>query len=276
MMKSDVLVVIGVGGIGMAIARREAAGKIVLLADIDQKKLDQEALGLRATGYEVETIQTDVSSIDSVNKLVEKAVSLGNVLQVVNTAGLSPNMAPINKLIEVDLLGTAYVLEAFGKVIARNGSGIHISSMAGHMIPDLGLEANKALATLPVEELSGLPMLQPENIPSTSYAYCLSKRANQLRVQAESLSWAKRGARVNSISPGIILTALAQHEFDSPVGDTYRKMIELSAAKRVGTVDEVANLAHYLLNQESGYSTGSDMLMDGGVIAAIKLGLITF
>lgn len=273
-MKSNVLVVIGVGGIGMAIAKREGPGKIVLLADINESNLVKAARDLIDTGYVVETQQTDVSSLVSVEALVSKATSLGNVLQVVNTAGLSPNMASVEKLLEVDLLGAVYVLEAFGKVIADGGSGIHISSMAGHMIPALGAENDMVLATTPANELLKLALLHPENVPNTTFAYCLSKRANHLRIQAESLKWAERGGRINSISPGIILTALAKHELDSPIGDGYRAMITASASKRVGTVDEVATLAHYLLGPDSSFVTGSDFLMDGGVIAAMKMGKI--
>lgn len=274
-MKSNVLVVIGVGGIGMAIARREGAGKIVLLADINENILSKAAQELQDTGYTVETQQTDVSSHASVETLAAKAAAIGNVLQVVNTAGLSPNMASVEKLLQVDLVGAVYVLEAFGKVIAEGGAGIHISSMAGHMIPALGAETDKALMETPADELMSLPVLQPANVPNTTYAYCLSKRANHLRIQAECLKWAERGGRVNSISPGIILTALAKHELDSPIGDGYRAMINQSASKRVGTVDEVATLAHYLLGPESGFTTGSDLLMDGGVIAAMKTGKIS-
>jgi len=273
-MKSDILVVIGVGGIGMAIARREGAGKIILLADINEKNLERAARELAETGYIVETQQTDVASQASVVALAARAAALGNVLQVVNTAGLSPNMASVEKLLQVDLVGAVYVLEAFGQVIARGGAGIHISSMAGHMIPALGAEIDKALMVTPANELMNLPVLQSANVPNTIYAYCLSKRANHMRIQAECLKWAERGARVNSISPGIIMTALAKHELDSPIGDCYRTMINQSASKRVGTVDEVATLAHYLLGPDSGFITGSDFLADGGVIAAMKMGRI--
>lgn len=273
-MQLNVLVIIGVGGIGMAIARREGAGKVILLADINEKNLEQAKQELADTGHVVETQLTDVSLQESVAQLAAKAAALGNVLQVVNTAGLSPNMASVEKLLEVDLVGAVYVLEAFGNVIAQGGSGIHISSMAGHMIPALGADTDMALATAPANELLKLEVLQPANVPNTTYAYCLSKRANHLRIQAESLKWGERGARVNSISPGIILTALAKHELDSPIGDGYRAMIRHSAAKRVGTVDEVATLAHYLLGPDSGFVTGSDFLIDGGVIAAMKMGKI--
>lgn len=275
-MKPNVLVVIGVGGIGMAIAKREGAGKTILLSDINETILAKAAQELIDIGYVVETQQVDVSSFSSVEALALKAVSLGNVLQLVNTAGLSPNMASVEKLLEVDLVGAVYVLEAFGKIIAQGGAGIHISSMAGHMIPALGAETDKALMETPADQLMSLPLLQPSNVPNTTFAYCLSKRANHLRIQAESLKWAERGGRVNSISPGIILTALAKHELDSPIGDGYRAMINNSAAKRVGTVDEVATLAHYLLGPDSGFVTGSDFLMDGGVIAAMKTGKISF
>lgn len=274
-MRSNVLVVIGTGGIGMAIARREGAGKIVLLADINESNLVKAAQDLADTGYVVETQQTDVALQSSVEALAAKAAALGNVLQVVNTAGLSPNMASVEKLLQVDLVGAVYVLEAFGKVIAEGGAGIHISSMAGHMIPALGAETDKALMVTPANELMSLPVLQHANVPNTTYAYCLSKRANHLRIQAECLNWGERGARVNSISPGIILTALAKHELDSPIGDGYRAMINNSASKRVGTADEVATLAHYLLGPDAGFTTGSDFLMDGGVIAAMKMGKIT-
>lgn len=275
-MTSNVLVVIGVGGIGMAIAKREGAGKVVLLADINAHILSFAAQELKDTGYIVETQVTDVSSHHSVEALAIKAASLGKVLQVVNTAGISPNMASVEKLLEVDLVGAVHVLEAFGKVIAEGGAGIHISSMAGHMIPALGAEADKALMLTPASELMGLPLLQPANVPSPTYAYCLSKRANHLRIQAECLRWAERGGRINSISPGIILTALAKHELDSPIGDGYRAMINNSAVKRVGTADEVSTLAHFLLGPDSAFITGSDFLMDGGVIAAMKMGRISF
>ena len=273
-MKSNVLVVIGVGGIGMAIAKREGAGKIVLLADINESNLAKAAQDLMDTGYKVETQQTDVALQSSAEALAAKAAALGNVLQVVNTAGLSPNMASVEKLLQVDLVGAVYVLEAFGKVIAEGGAGVHISSMAGYMMPTLGAETDKALMVTPANELMNLSVLQPANVPNTTYAYCISKRANHLRIQAECLKWGERGGRVNSISPGIILTALAKHELDSPIGDGYRAMISQSASKRVGTVDEVATLAHYLLGPDAAFTTGSDFLMDGGVIAAMKMGKI--
>jgi NAD(P)-dependent dehydrogenase (short-subunit alcohol dehydrogenase family) len=271
-MNTNVLVIIGVGGIGLAIARRQGAGKTVLLADINESALTKAASELATTGYTVSTQLVDVSSPESVRSLADAAAARGNVMQVVHTAGLSPNMAPPDKILAVDLLGTALVLNEFGRVVAPGGAGIVISSMAGHMPPPLGQELDEALARTPVDELLNLPALQPDAVPNSGFAYALAKRGNHLRVQSESLRWGDRGARINSISPGIILTPLAQHEMDSPVGDVYRTMIKASVAKRVGTSDEVAAAAAYLLGPEAGFITGSDLLIDGGVIAALRAG----
>lgn len=273
-MNTKVIVVVGVGGIGMAIARREGAGKIIVLADINEKALEESSKSLDSTGYIVKTKQVDVSSQFSVQSLVKFADELGDITQVVNTAGLSPNMASADKILAVDLLGTALILEEFGKVISQGGSGIIISSMAGHMYPPLEKEFEEALIHTPANDLMKLSFLESSKITDSGYAYGVSKRANHLRVQAESIKWGERGGRINSISPGIIMTPLAQHELNSEIGHLYQKMIEGSVSKRVGTADEVANLAHYLLNEESSFMTGSDILIDGGVISAMRLGKI--
>jgi NAD(P)-dependent dehydrogenase (short-subunit alcohol dehydrogenase family) len=271
-MRQNVSVVIGVGGIGQAIARRQGSGKSLLLADLDERTLEAAAQGLQATGYTVTTQRVDVSSRESVRALARAAAALGDVVEVVHTAGLSPNMAPPDKILAVDLLGVALVLEEFGQVVAAGGAGLVISSMAGYMPPPLPPEVDEALARTPADELLKLPFLQPEAVPDSGAAYALSKRANHLRVQAESLRWAERGARVNAISPGIIATPMAQTEMASPSGAGYRAMIEASAAKRVGTPDEVAAAAAYLLGPDASFVTGSDLLIDGGVIAALRAG----
>jgi NAD(P)-dependent dehydrogenase (short-subunit alcohol dehydrogenase family) len=269
---ADVLVVIGVGGIGQAIARRQGAGKVVLLADFNEATLGAAAQALESTGYRVTTQPVDVSGRESVRALADAAAALGTVTQVVTTAGLSPNMAPPDRVLAVDLYGVALVLEEFGRVIGPGGAGLVISSMAGHMPPPLPLEMDQALAHTPADELLALPFLQPAAVTDSGAAYALSKRANHLRVQAAAMTWGERGARINAISPGIILTPLAQHELDSPVGPIYRTMIESSAARRMGTPDEVAAAAAYLLGPDAGFVTGSDLLIDGGVIAALRAG----
>lgn len=271
-MSKDIVVIIGAGGIGTAIARRQGIGKTLLLADFNTKTLDAAASELRGASYQVETQTVDVSSRASVRQLAQAAAALGRVTQVVNTAGLSPNMAPVDRLLAVDLYGSAVVFEEFEPVIAAGGSGLLISSMAGHMMPALPPEQDHALAYTPADELLALPFLQPAVVPNTLVAYMLSKRANALRVQAAAMSWGERGARVNAISPGIIVTPLARHELESEIGGVYRAMVEASPSKRMAPPDEIAIAAAFLLGPDAGFITGSDLLIDGGVIAAMRAG----
>ena len=269
-MAHDVILVIGSGGIGLAIARRQGFGKTVLLADFNESVLDAAATAMRETGYTVETQMVDVTSRASVRALADKAASLGAVMQVINTAGLSPNMAPPAKVIEVDLYGSALVFEEFGKLVAPGGAGLIISSMAGHMMRQLPEDQEHALAFAPADELLDLPFLK--DVPNSLVGYMIAKRANHLRVQAAAMTWGERGARVNSISPGIVVTPLAQHELNSPIGDGYRAMIAASPTKRMAPPEEIAAAAAYLLGPDAGFVTGSDLLIDGGVIAAMRAG----
>ena len=272
-METQVVVIIGAGGIGIAIARRQGFGKHILLADFNEELLAKAARDLEVASYKVSTQKVDVSSRESVRSLVEAASRLGSIVQVVNTAGVSPNMAPPERVLAVDLYGSAVVFEEFRRVIAPGGAGLIISSMAGHMAAPLSKEDDHALAFTPADELLALPVLSGEAIPNSMVAYIVSKQANHVRVQAESIKWGERGARVNSISPGIIATPLAQHELNSPIGDVYRGMIAASPSKRMASPDEVAAAA-YLLGPDAGFITGSDLLMDGGVIAAMHAGLL--
>ena len=271
-MKKDVVVVIGAGGIGLAIARRQGIGKIVLLADFNETTLSAAAAALQEAGYTVATHPVDVSSRASVRSLVDAAAALGNVVNVVNAAGLSPNMAPVDRLLAVDLYGSAVVFEEFERVIAAGGAALVISSMAGYMAPPMKPEHEYALAFTPADELLALPFLQPDAVPDSMIGYIVAKRANSLRVQAAAIRWGERGARVNSISPGIVATPLAQHELNSSIGDAYRAMIAASPARRMAPPEEIAIAASYLLGQDAGFVTGSDLLIDGGVIAAIRAG----
>lgn len=269
---ADVVVVIGAGSIGQAIARRVSAGKKLLLADLRPENADAAAKVLADAGFDVTTATIDVSSRASVEALVRTATALGDIVGLIHAAGLSPSQAPPEMILRVDLYGTALVLEAFGQVMANGGSGVVISSQSGHRLGPLPIEQNEALAITPVEDLLGLPFLQPDQVTDPLRAYQLSKRGNVLRVMAEAVRWGRRGARVNSISPGIIITPLANDELRGPRGEGYRRMIEASVAKRAGTPDEVGNVGALLMGPEGAFITGSDILMDGGVTASYWYG----
>jgi NAD(P)-dependent dehydrogenase (short-subunit alcohol dehydrogenase family) len=267
-----VIVVIGPGQIGQAIARRVSSGKHVLLADMRLDNANAAAEVLANTGYDVSVATVDASSRDAVHALVDLATGLGNVTGLIHAAGVSPTQASPETILKVDLYGTALVLEEFGKIIARGGAGVVIASQSGHRLPALTVEQNKALAMTPVEELLGLDFLQSGEIKDSLHAYQIAKRGNSLRVMAEAVRWGKRGARLNTISPGIIITPLARDELTGPRGAGYRRMIEASAAGRAGTPDEVATVGALLLGPDGGFITGSDFLMDGGVTAAYWYG----
>src|SRR4029453_3780341 len=269
---SDVIVVIGPGSIGQAIARRVSAGKHVLLADLRQENADAAAEVLSNAGFELSTATVDVSSRESVHALAQTATALGDVTGLIHAAGVSPSQASPATILSVDLYGTALVLEEFGNVITSGGSAVVIASQSGHRLGALTAKQNEALALPPADELLSLPFLQPDQLKDSLHAYQLSKRGNSLRVMAEALRWGKRGARVNTISPGIIMTPLAKDELRGPRGEGYRRMIEISAAGRVGTPDEVGTVAALLMGPDGGFITGSDFLMDGGVTAAYWYG----
>ena len=264
-----VTVVIGAGAIGIACARRVSSGRHIVLADLKARTAHEKAELLRDAGFNVTDTTVDVADKNSVILLAELASSLGTVDRVIHAAGVSPSQAPPQTILNVDLYGTALVLEVFGNIIDEGGSGIVIASQSGHRMPALTTEQDKLLAITPTNELLALDMLG--GISDPLLAYQMSKRANVLRVKAESVKWGHRGARVNAISPGIIITPLARDELHGPRGDGYRKMIESSNAKRAGTADEVAALAELIMGEAGAFISGSDFLIDGGTTAAYFL-----
>lgn len=268
----EVHVVIGPGSIGLAIARRVAVGKHIVLADLHAHNAATAAKTLAEAGFDVSTAVVDIASRSSVQSLVATAAARGPVTGVVHAAGVSPTQASPATILQVDLYGTAVVLEEFGEVIAQGGSAVVIASQSGHRLRALSAEQNRALALTPADELLALQFLQPDQVTDSLHAYQLSKRGNTLRVMAEAVRWGKRGARVNAISPGIIFTPLAKDEFSGPRGAGYRRMIDVSPAGRAGTPDEVANVAALLMGTDGAFITGSDFLMDGGVTAAYWFG----
>ncbi|MDX8532776.1 SDR family oxidoreductase [Mesorhizobium sp. VK25A] len=269
---TEVVVVIGAGSIGQAIARRVSSGKHVLLADLRRENAEAAAKLLADAGFDVSTAAVDVSKRESVHALVETATKLGEVVHLIHAAGVSPSQASPQTILHVDLYGTALVLEEFGNVIAKGGSGVVIASQSGHRLGALTDEQNKALATTVPEELLTLPWLQPDKVTDPLNAYQISKRGNSLRVMSEAVRWGKRGARINTISPGIVITPLARDELTGPRGEGYRRMIELSPVGRAATPDEVGNVGALLMGAEGAFITGSDFLVDGGVTASYWYG----
>lgn len=269
---SDVIVVIGAGQIGQAIARQVSAGKHVVLADLRKSNAEEAAEVLANAGFDVSTTTVDVSSRESVHALVQTATALGDVTGVIHAAGVSPSQATPEVILAVDLYGTALVLEEFGNIIAPGGSCVVIASQSGHRLGALTAQQDAALATTPADELRALPLLQPDQVADSLNAYQLAKRGNSLRVMAEAVRWGKRGARVNTISPGIIITPLARDELTGPRGEGYRQMIELCPAGRAGTPDEVGTVGALLMSPDGAFITGSDFLMDGGVTASYFFG----
>ena len=268
----EVVVVIGAGSIGQAIARRVSTGKHVVLADLRIENADAAAEIFRDAGFDVTTATVDVSNSDSVHALAETAAKLGDVTGMIHAAGVSPSQASPAAILSVDLYGTAIVLEEFGNVIAPGGSAVVIASQSGHRLGALSVEQDAALATTPVDELLALPMLQPDQVADSLHAYQLAKRGNSLRVKAEAVRWGKRGARVNTISPGIVMTPLARDELTGSRGAGYRRMIELCPAGRAGTPDEIGTLGAFLMGPDGAFITGSDFLIDGGVTASYFYG----
>jgi NAD(P)-dependent dehydrogenase (short-subunit alcohol dehydrogenase family) len=273
-MTEQVVVVIGVGGMGEAIARRQGPGRKLLVADFNEETLESLASSLKSDGYDVSAHHVDVGSPESVHALAQAAVSAGAVTQLVHTAGLSPTQASAEAILRVDLFGVAAVLEAFGEVIAPDGAGVVIASMAGHMMGDLSPDQQKDLATASLDRLLALPYLQPDHVSEPGHAYAVAKYANRLRVMAESVRWGKRGARLNSISPGVIATPMGREELGGDSGQVMRAMVDASGTARLGTPFDIANAVAFLLGPESTFITGTDVLVDGGVVAAIRAGAL--
>ena len=269
-MGHDVLVVIGAGGIGQAIARRQGSGKVVVLADANAGTLESAARALREEGHCVAAHHVDVAWRQSVADLAQTAAGLGPVTQIVHTAGLSPAQASAAAILRVDLAGAAFMLEEFGQVVAHGGAGIVISSMAGYLAAPLDAEQESALAQTPADHLLLLPFVNPEIVTDPTVAYGLAKRANQLRIQRASLTWGEHGARVNSISPGIVSTPMGRRELESASGRFVRTMTDTSVIQRLGTPDDVASAAAFLLGPDASFISGIDLLIDGGAVAAVR------
>lgn len=268
----EVMILTGAGQIGMAIARRMGYGKKIVIGDKQLKNAEAIAKVMNEAGFDATPIEMDLSSRESIRSMIAEAQSYGEISMLINAAGVSPSQASVETILKVDLYGTAVLLEEVGKVIKEGGAGVTISSQSGHRMPALAPEVNELLALTPTEELLKLEALQPEKMKDTLHAYQMAKRCNVKRVMAEAVKWGQRGARLNSISPGIIVTPLALDEFNGPRGNFYKNMFAQCPAHRPGTADEVANVAELLMSDKGAFITGADFLIDGGATASYFYG----
>ena len=266
-----VIALLGAGSMGTAIVRRIAAGKKILLGDISEKNLEKVSRDFRYGGYDVETMTVNALEKESVHAFAQKAASLGSVMYFIDTAGASPNQAKPEHIVVLDMIGTGYAVDAFGEVMAPGGAGLIISSQTGYMYP-IPYETEQQILNTPTEELMELPFIRDVALQNSGRAYMIAKRVNHLQaMKAAATTWKARRARINTISPGVIVTPLAYDEF-AAAGEGYQRMIDASAAERTGTSDEIAEAGAFLLGEHAGFITGTDLLIDGGTIAAIRTG----
>lgn len=273
-MKQDVMILTGAGQIGMAIARRMGYGKKIVVGDKKMENAEDIARIMNNAGFDAIPVEMDLSSRASILRLIDEARKYGEISMLVNAAGVSPSQASMETILKVDLYGTAVLLEEVGKVIKEGGVGVTISSQSGYRMPALTADEDEQLACTPTEELLSLGILQPQNIRDTLHAYQMAKRCNVKRVMAEAVKWGERDARINSISPGIVVTPLALDEFNGPRGDFYKNMFAKCPAGRPGTADEIANVAELLMSDRGAFITGADFLIDGGATASYFYGAL--
>lgn len=267
----QVIALLGAGSMGTAIVRKIAAGRMILLGDVSEAKLERVSRDFRYSGYAVETMVVNALEKESVEAFAEKAASLGDVMYFIDTAGASPNQATPERILSLDMVGTGYAVDAFGKVMAKGGAGLIISSQTGYMYP-IPYETEQEILNTPTEQLMELPFIKEVAMENSGIAYMIAKRINHLQVmRGAATTWKERRARINTISPGVIVTPLAYDEF-AAAGEGYQRMIDASAAERTGTSDEIAEAGAFLLGEHAGFITGTDLLIDGGVIAAIRSG----
>ena len=268
----DVILITGAGQIGLAIARRMGHGKKIVVSDKNINNAQTVTKIMAEAGFDAVAVEADISSRKATLNMIAAAQKYGEIAMLINAAGVSPSQASVETILKVELYGTAVLLEEVGKVIKAGGTGVTISSQSGHRMAALGAETDEQLAVTPAEELLQLEVLKPANIKDTLHAYQMAKRCNVKRVMAEAIKWGVKGARINSISPGIIVTPLALDEFNGPRGEFYKNMFAKCPAGRPGTADEVANVAELLLSQQGAFITGADFLIDGGATAAYFYG----
>lgn len=271
-MNKNVMLLVGAGQIGMAIARRTGYGKKIIIGDKNPENARMISEIMNNAGFDTLPVEMDLSSRQSIRNIIAEGQKYGDISVLINAAGVSPSQASVETILKVDLYGTAVLLEEVGKVICSGGVGVTISSQSGFRMPALTAEEDEQLAVTPSEKLLELDILQPENIKDSLHAYQLAKRCNEKRIMAQSVEWGRKGARLNAIAPGIIVTPLAIDEFNGIRGDFYKNMFAKCPAGRPGTADEVANVAELIMSEKGAFITGSTFLIDGGATASYYYG----
>ncbi|BBH69320.1 short-chain dehydrogenase/reductas [Actinoplanes sp. OR16] len=267
-MTAETVVITGAGGMGSAVARRIGSGRRIVLADAAPEHLDRAVAALEAEGHDVSGRVVDVGDQESVLALAAYAAAEGRLAAVVHTAGVSAATASIPQILRVDLAGTAYLIDAFAAVAVPGTAVVCVASMAGHYAR-LSAAEERALASEPASALLTLDVVRSAG-PDAVSAYILAKRANQVRASAAALAYSRRGARINTLSPGVISTPMARAEQQSASGDHMMAMLEACGAGRTGTPAEVAEAVAFLAGPDARYITGTDLLLDGGQAAWIR------
>lgn len=263
-------VIIGAGGMGAAIAHRLAKGRQLWIADFSETGLAAVVRSLRDEGHTVEGHQLDIVDFRAVAKFAKAAAIAGHIDAIIHTAGLSPTQAKTKRIFEVDVLGFANVMEAFYQVASEGTAFVGISSMASYLAPEgfLSQALQVHFATAPLDKILVHPELDIETENMMSYS--IAKMGNRLRVQATARAWGSKGARINTISPGVIATPMGDLEWKGESGKHMRAMVEGSASHRKGTSDEIAGAAVFLVGPDSTFITGTDILVDGGVVCSMR------
>ncbi len=272
MEKSDVYVITGGGGgLGIACARLLGKKGTLLLADIDPDRVKKAATQFRSEGFNVETIVSDISKEKDIETLAKTTASLGRFAGITHTAGLSPRMADWKRIFEVNLIGTARLLETFLPLAGKGTVAVCLASMAAYLQDSN--EKVDAIIDQPLDsdfykKMAELMPSDPED--QSGSAYCFSKRGVIRLCARKALSWGAKEARLNSVSPGM---------FDTPMGQGDRllhphmdAMLEYGIQHRWGRPEEFANVVAFLMSKEASFVHGAELLVDGGVVAALKSG----
>ncbi|NWL80967.1 short-chain dehydrogenase [Pseudomonas taiwanensis] len=266
-MNKELMIITGLGAMGLACARRLGTGRHLLLVDNSSERLQEAEQALAEGGYSVESLVLDLGASDAVQRLGDRIESLGASLRLLlHTAAVSPTQASARTIYQVNLEGTARLLEQLTPFLAPGSVGVVIASMAGQFI-SLTPEQEQALASAPTQSIAELASSW-EGSEDTNQAYMVAKRGNQLRVEVEALRWARRGGRLVSVSPGIISTAQGRQEVaEQP---QVAQLVRDCPVGRIGTPEDIAACVEWLASPAAGFVTGTDLLIDGGTIAALR------